>query len=226
MLVKHWMSKNVINVDTDCTLTEAIRIMKENSIRMLPVLRNGVLVGIITDRDLKRASASDATGVHSRELSAAMDSVKIETIMSKKVISVPFDYSIDETAELLLENKISGVPVVDNIGNIIGVITQTNIFKAFISLTGRGQGGVQFGVVVRDTRNSIKEIDEILRNHGGRVISILTSDDNLPKGYRKVFLRMSDIDRVRIDAITEELKTKGELIYVIDHRDNVRMVFM
>lgn len=117
--------------------------------------------------------------------------------------------------------------MVDARDNLIGVITQTNIYKALISLTGghRSETSVQFGVVVRDTKNSIREIDQLLRNHGGRVISILTSDDNLPPGYRKVFLRMSDIDRVRLEAITEELQTKGDLIYTIDHRDNIRMVY-
>ncbi len=145
--------------------------------------------------------------------------------MTRDPICIPYNYTIDETAELLLEHKISGAPVVDEMHNLIGVITQTNVYKALISLTGRRENSVQFGLVVKDTRNSIKEIDELLRNHGGRVISILTSDDNLPNGYRKVFLRMSGIDRIRLEAITEELQTKGELIYIIDHRDNVRMVF-
>jgi len=97
--------------------------------------------------------------------------------------------------------------------NLMGIITHTNIYKAFISLTGKRKDTVQFGVVVKDTRNSIKEIDELLRHHGGRVMSILTSVDNLPEGYRKVFMRMSDIDSVRLYAITEELQAKAELIY-------------
>ncbi|MBI9091649.1 MAG: CBS domain-containing protein [Desulfobacterium sp.] len=224
MLVKHWMTKNVITVDPDCTLERAIQIMKSKKIRMLPVLKNGALKGVITDRDLKRASASDAVTNNKMDLSA-LARLKIDSIMTRNPIRVPYNYTIDETAELLLEHKISGAPVVDDMNNLIGVITQTNVYKALISLTGKRKDSVQFGVVVKDTRNSIKEMAELLRNHGGRVISILTSDDNLPKGYRKVFMRMSDIDRVRLDAITEELQAKGELIYIIDHHDNVRMVF-
>ncbi|MFH1153234.1 MAG: CBS and ACT domain-containing protein [Pseudomonadota bacterium] len=224
MLVKHWMTRNVITVDTDCTMQRAIELMKSNGIRMLPVLKNGVLTGIITDRDLKRASAPDTASINQFEKST-LAHAKIDTIMTRDPICIPYNYTIDETAELLLEHKISGAPVVDEMDNLVGVITQTNVYKALISLTGKRENSVQFGLVVKDTRNSIKEIDELLRNHGGRVISILTSDDNLPKGYRKVFLRMSDIDRVKLEAITEELQTKGELIYIIDHRDNVRMVF-
>jgi acetoin utilization protein AcuB len=224
MLVKHWMTRNVITVDPDYTLEKAIQIMTSKKIRMLPVLKNGVLKGVITDRDLKRASASDAVTTNETELTT-LAQVKIDSIMSREPIRVPYNYSIDETAELLLEHKISGAPVVDEMNNLVGVITQTNVYKALISLTGKRENSVQFGVVVKDTRNSIKEIAELLRNYGGRVISILTSDDNLPKGYRKVFMRMSDIDRVRLEAITEELQAKGELIYIIDHHDNIRMVY-
>lgn len=145
--------------------------------------------------------------------------------MSSDIITVPFDYTIEETAELLLEHKISGVPVLNKIGNIVGVITQTDIFKALISLTGKGHDGVQFGLRLKDTRNSIKEVDDILRRNGGRVISILTSYNNVPEGYRNVFLRMKDIDRVRLEVISKELSEKGELLYVLDHHDNIRMVY-
>jgi len=224
MLVKHWMTQQVITVNTDCTLEKAIQLMKSHGIRMMPVLKNGFLEGVVTDRDLKRTSASDAVTIDQTKLSI-LAHTEIKSIMTKDPIRVPYNYTIDETAELLLKNKISGAPVVDERDNLIGVITQTNVYKALISLTGKRLNSVQFGVVIKDTRNSIKEIDELLRHHGGRVVSILTSDDNLPKGYRKVFLRISDMNRVSLDAITEELRTKGELIYIIDHHDNLRMVY-
>lgn len=224
MLVKHWMTKNVITVDTNCTLEKAIELMKSHKIRMIPVLKNGALNGIITDRDLKRASASDAVNVNPLDLNT-LAHVKIDGIMTKNPIRVPYNYSIDETAELLLEHKISGAPVVDDMNNLVGVITQTNVYKALISLTGKRANSVQFGVVVKDSPNAIKEIDELLQNHGGKIISILTSDDNMPRGYRKVFVRMGGIDRLGLESITEDLQTKGELIYVIDHHDNIRMVY-
>ncbi len=224
MLVKHWMTRRVITVDTESTLGSAIQLMRDHEIRMLPVLKNGVLEGVVTDRDLKQASASDALHLGQQDLNA-LAHVKIDSIMTRDPICIPFDRTIDETAEILLENKISGAPVIDGMENFIGVITQTDVFKALISLTGNREQSVQFGLVVPDSKNAIKEIDDTLRYHGGRVISILTSDDNLPEGYRKVFLRMSGIDRLRMEVITEELQGKGELIYTIDHRDNIRMVY-
>lgn len=224
MLVKHWMTKNVISVDPDCTLEMAVALMKTNKIRMMPVLKNGGLTGVITDRDLKRASASDAVKATHADL-AALAQIKIKTIMTRNPVHVPYNFSIDETAELLLEHKISGAPVVDDMDNLVGVITQTNLYKALISLTGKRKDSMQVGVVIRDTRNVIQEIDELLLHYGGRIISMLTSDDNMPKGYRKVFIRLGGIGRVRLQSIIDELETKGELIYVIDHHDNVRMVY-
>ncbi len=224
MLVKHWMSRNAITIDTDATLEKAAALMKLHRIRMLPVLKNGFLEGIITDRDLKRASVPDEGDYDSKGAQAA---IKIKAVMTKNPVCILFDRTIDETAQLLLDYKISGAPVVDGMDNFIGVITQTNVYKALISMTGghKNNNNVQFGLVVNDTRNAIKEIDELLRSYGGRVISILTSDDNLPPGYRKVFFRMSDIDRPSIDAIAEDLQTKGDLIYIINHHDNVRMIY-
>ena len=225
MLVKNWMSTNLVIIDTQYAMYDAVQLLKNNNIRMLPVLKNGVLVGVVTDRDLKRACASDAISVHQLEQQDALSRVKVENIMSRDIVTVPFDYTIEETAELLLEHKISGLPVVNSTGDIIGVITQTDIFKALISLTGKGDTGVQFGLRLKDTRNSLKEVDDILRSNGGRVVSILTSYNNVPEGYRNVYLRVSNIDRVRLQLISDELALKGELLYVLDHRDNIRMVY-
>jgi len=136
MLVKNWMSKDVITIDVNESMTDATKKLKEHDIRMLPVTKRGELVGVITDRDLKRASASNATTLEVHELLFLLSKVKVGDIMTKSPITVPLDYTIGETAELLLENKISGVPVIKNGGQLSGVITEADIFRAMISLTG------------------------------------------------------------------------------------------
>ena len=98
MLVKNWMSKDAITVDINDSMQDATKLLKENDIRMLPVMKRGKLVGIITDRDLKRASASDATTLEVHELLYLLSSIKIKEIMTKNAITVPFDYTIEETA--------------------------------------------------------------------------------------------------------------------------------
>ena len=120
MLVKNWMSKNVITVDVKDSMHEAIKQLKKNDIRMLPVTKKGKLAGVITDRDLKEASASDATTLEIHELFYLLSKIKVADIMTKEFISVPPDFTVEETAQVLLKNKISGAPVVDDEGKIIG----------------------------------------------------------------------------------------------------------
>jgi acetoin utilization protein AcuB len=139
------MSKDVITVDVKDSMHDAMKHLKEHDIRMLPVMKKGKLVGIITDRDLKRASASDATTLEIHELLYLLTRVKVKDIMTKDVITVPPDFTVEETAQVLQKNRISGTPVVDADGKLVGTITQTDLFRVLISLTGVGKGGIQFG---------------------------------------------------------------------------------
>ncbi len=225
MLVKNWMSKNVITIDADDAMKDAMRLLKEHDIRMLPVMKNDRLVGIVTDRDLKKASASDATTLEVHELLYLLTKIKIKDIMTKDPITVPPDYTVEETARALLENKISGAPVVDRSGKVIGTITQTDLFRVLISLTGITNGGIQFGFEVEDRPGSIKELADIIREFGGRMVSILTSYDCVPQGYRRVYIRMRSIERARLPKLKDRLGAKAVLLYMIDHQENNREIF-
>ena len=225
MLVKNWMSKPAITIDADASMHDAIKLLKDHNIKMLPVMEKGNLVGIVTDRDLKRASASDATSLEIHELLYLISKIKIREIMTKNPITVPQDYTVEETAEILLKHNISGVPVVDQYHDIVGTITQNDIFKIFISLTGAEKKGIQFGVEVEDRPGSIKEVTDIIREYGGRMASILTSYDMAPEGYRRVYIRMYGIDRFKINKLKEAIGKKGSLLYLVDRREVHRETF-
>ena len=225
MLVKNWMSKNVITVDVDASMQNATMLMKMHGIRMLPVVKHGELVGVITDRDLKKASASDATSLEIHELLFLLTQIKVKDIMTKAPVTVTPDWTIEETAELLLKHKISGVPVVGGKKAIAGVITQTDVFRVLISLAGIEKGGIQFSLRVEDKPGTIKAVADLIREYGGQIVSILSSYDKMPAGYRMVYLRMRHIDRSRLDDLLEKLKKKAVLQYLIDHRENRREYF-
>jgi acetoin utilization protein AcuB len=225
MLVKDWMSRNVITVDENDSMFDATKIMKKNDIRMLPVMKKGKLVGVVTDRDLKRASASDATTLEIHELIYFLSKIKVKEIMTKDPITIPSDYTMEETAEILLENKISGIPVVDDRGQVIGVITQTDIFKVLVSLTGLKKRGINFAFQVEDKPGSIKALADVIRKFNGRMATILTSYDSVKAGYRKVYIRVYNIDRSKLSQLKEELKEKGTLIYMVDLRENRREIY-
>ena len=225
MLVKNWMSKNIITVDVNDSMQDAMKQLKEHDIRMLPVMKKGRLTGIITDRDLKRASASDATTLDVHELLYLLTKIKVKDIMTRDVITVPPDFTVEETAQVLQKNKISGAPVVDADGKLVGTITQTDLFEVLISLTGVGNGGIQFGLQVEDRPGSIKEVADIIRNYGGRMVSILSSYDGVPEGYRKVYIRMRSIHRSELQKLIQEIESKARLLYMVDHKENHRKIF-
>ena len=161
MLVMDWMSKEVIMVDADDSMQDAMKLLKDHDIKMLPVMAKQKLVGIVTDRDLKRSSASDATTLEIHELLYLISNIKVKEIMTKNPITVPVDFTVEETAQVLLKNKISGAPVVDPKGNIVGTITKEDLFRAIISLTGVDQKGVQFALQSEDRPGSITELINI-----------------------------------------------------------------
>ena len=225
MIVKDWMSKPAITIDVNASMNDAIKLFKKNNIKMLPVMEKDKLVGIITDRDIKRASASDATTLEIHELLYLISKIMIKEIMTKNPVTVSPDYTVEETAEVLLKHNISGVPVVDHYGTVVGVMTQNDIFKTIISLTGAEKRGIQFGMEVEDRPGSIKEVTDIIREYGGRMASILTSYDMVPKGFRRVYIRMYGIDRFKIDRLKEALKEKAQLLYLVDRREVTRETF-
>ncbi len=225
MLVKNWMTTKVVFVDVNDSMQQAMKLLKEHDIRMLPVLQKGKLVGIVTDRDLKRASASDATVLEIHELLYLVSKIKIKEIMTKNPVTVPPDFTVEETAEVLLKHKISGAPVVDSAGQVVGTITQTDLFRVLISLTGVGKRGVQFAVQIEDRPGSIKEIADAIRKFGGRMVSILTSYERVPKGFRKIYIRAYNVDRPSLEKLKDELQAKATLLYMIDHRENRREIY-
>ena len=225
MLVKDWMSKTVITVDMNDSMNEAMKLLKEHDIDMLPVMKKGQLVGIVTDRDLKRASASDATTLEVHELLYLVSKIKVKDIMTKNPITVPVDFTVEEAAEVFMKNKISGAPVVDETGEVVGTITKADLFRVLISLTGVGRRGIQFAFQVEDSPGSIKEVADLIRLYGGRMVSILSTYERVPKGYRKVFIRMYGIERGRLPDLQKALSEKATLLYMVDHRENKRVIF-
>ena len=225
MLVKDWMSKTVITVDVDDSMQDAVKLLKDHDIRMLPVLKKGSLAGVITDRDLKRASASDATTLEIHELLYLVSNIKVREVMTPNPVTVPFDYTVEETAQILLKNKISGVPVVDVAGNVVGTITQDDLFKVIISLTGVDQKGIQLALQIEDQPGSITKTIDIIRKHDGRIMSVLSSKEHAPERFRRIYIRTYNIDREQLEALKVVLMENTQLLYVVDHRESSRMIF-
>lgn len=225
MLVRNWMNPTVLSVEAHTSMAEALNLMKENQIRTLPVFDREALVGVLTDRDLKRASASDATLLEIHELLHLLTRIKVRDIMSRNPITIPENYTVEEAAEVLRDHHFSGAPVVDAKGRMVGMISQNDLFNALMSLTGIKRRGIHLAFEVEDQPGSIKTLVDIIRRYGGRMASIMSSYDRAPQGARYVYIRSYQIDREKITSMVEELQAAARLRYLVDHRENRREIF-
>jgi acetoin utilization protein AcuB len=131
-LVKDWMTRDVVTVTPHTTLPEAHRLMTDNQIRRLPVMENGRLVGIVTFGDVRGAEASDATSLSIWELTYLIARIKIHEIMTPDPITISQDATIGEAAQVMLDYKVSGLPVVDGQRKMVGIITESDIFRIVV----------------------------------------------------------------------------------------------
>ncbi len=225
MFVKDWMSRDVVTIDVEDSMQRASALMKEHRVRMLPVLKKGRLVGVVSETDLQRASPSDATLLDIHELLYLLSTIKVRDIMRKDPVTVPPDFTVEETAELFRERKISGAPVVDGTGRLVGIITRDDLYRVLVALTGLGRRGVLFGFQVEDQPGSIQELTDVIRRHGGRISSILTCDDRDGDGRRVAYVRAYDLDRANLPPLIDAFLQQGVLLSVVDHRENRRDIY-
>ena len=131
-LVKEWMTPEVVTIQPDTTLPEAHRLMTDKQIRRLPVVKKGRLVGIVTRGDVREAEPSDATSLSIWEVNYLLAKLKVEQIMTRNPRTISPEATIGEAAQAMLEYKISGLPVVDEQGQVVGIITESDIFRTVV----------------------------------------------------------------------------------------------
>ena len=219
MLVKDWMTKDPVTITDETSMMKAIHIMKERRFRRLPVLHDGKLVGLVTDRDMKEASPSKATTLDVHELYYLLAELQIKEIMTRNPLAVSPDDTVEHAAQLMLEKTISGLPVVDDTGHLVGIITQSDVFKAFMHITGVAQGGVQFALRLEDRPGLIKEVVDLLRAKGARFVSLLSSYATAREGYRDVYIRVKNLPPDAAQVAREELAKHYEVLYLIQEED-------
>ena len=214
MLVKDWMTTDPITVNPDTSVMKASQVMKENNVRRLPVINDtGQVVGIVTDRDLKEASPSKATTLDVHELYYLLSELKVKDIMSRKVITITAEETVEKAAVIMLEHKVTGLPVVDH-GRLTGILSQGDVFRVLTSITGIYRGGTQFAFTLEDRPGSIKEVADVIRKHGGRMVSILSSYDMCEEDTRNVFIRIADMAQDKLSPLQAELEREFTVLYV------------
>jgi acetoin utilization protein AcuB len=189
MFVSDWMTKKVYTVTPDDNISTAIKLLKEKKIKHLPVVKNdATIVGILSDRDIKDYTPSKATTFEIRELNYILFTTKVKEIMVKKVITAPPNMAIEEAAMIMYDNTIGCLPVVEN-HKLVGIISDKDLFRVLVDITGVRHGGHRFYVVMKDKPGVTGEVLDIVKKHGFTLDSVLTTYEGVKKGHKRVVVR-------------------------------------
>jgi acetoin utilization protein AcuB len=200
MLIGERMTRNPVLCAPDISVTDAFDLMKKSRIRRMPVVdKHGKLVGIVSDQDLQRVSPSPATTLSTYEIPYLLSKVKVSDVMTKQVITVQEDTPIEEAARIMVDNKIGGLPVVNETSAVVGIITETDIFKTFLELIGARRSGVRVTMYVKDVRGELARISQAVADIGGNIIATVEVPGTDSTNYQ-VLLKVSDVSKEAVVA--------------------------
>jgi acetoin utilization protein AcuB len=170
MFVGERMSRPVICVSPEDSINEVLAMFRNEHIRRAPVMREGKLVGIVSERDLLNASPSSATTLSVWEMNYLISKVKVKDVMTKKIITVDADTPIEEAARIMADKKIGGLPVMSS-DKVVGMITETDLFKILLELMGARQKALRVTATVPDQPGELAKITRAIASNGGDFIS-------------------------------------------------------
>jgi len=188
MLVRKKMHKDLVTISKDERMTVAKKLLKEKNIRHLPVVEGKKLIGLVTNMDIRKAEASPATSLEIRELHYLLDKLTVGEIMTRNVITISPDISVEEAAILLHDNKIGCLPVVED-GNLVGIITENDVMEILIEVLGMKEKGSRLEVQVDDKPGALADITRIIKESNVNITSVVTDISDQP-GKRVVVFKL------------------------------------
>lgn len=203
MLVGERMTYPVITISPDLSINEALNLMKREHIRRLPVMKDSKLVGIVTEQDLLYASPSPATTLSVWEMNYLLSKVTVKEVMTKEIITVPENTPIEEAARMMVDNKIGGLPVMrDDV--MVGIITETDLFKVLLELMGARESGIRASVFLVNKPGQLARLAQAIADKGGNIISIANFLGDDPTN-RQLNFKVSGLSEEELRAIIEPL---------------------
>jgi len=203
MLVGERMSHPVIWITPDLPVHEALNLFKRDHIRRAPVIKNNKLVGIISDSDLLNASPSPVSSLSIWEMNYLMSKITVAEVMTKKVLTVSEDTPIEEAARVMSDNKIGGLPVMKD-GHVVGIITETDLFKIFLELMGARERGVRVTALLAEKPGQLAKVTETLSALGGNFIAfgVFTGED---PSNRMITFKITGLKRAEVEKALKPL---------------------
>ncbi len=198
MLVQHWMTRDPITIEAETPFLEARLILRERHIRHLPVVDRGTLVGVVTDRDLKEAAPSGATTLDVYEMNYLLLKMKVRDLIKRAPITVRPTTSVEEAARLMHDHKIGCLPVVDDAGMLVGLITETDLLRAIVDILGYSEKGMRIPFQAPDSPEICREVAQTLHDFQVELRSLATWALPAPAGLRGFVIRVrgEGVDRL------------------------------
>ncbi len=204
MLVGERMTRNPVTITEDTSIDDALHLMRERKVRRLPVLdASGKMVGIVSDRDLLHAAPSPATSLSVYELHYLLSKLTVKRVMSSPVITVTPSTPLEEAARIMADNKIGGLPVTED-GRLVGIITETDIFKILLELLGARAAGVRVTVATREGKGVLAQISRALADLGANIVSVATYA-GLTAGEPHIVFKLTDVSPQAVRQTLEQL---------------------
>lgn len=214
MLVRERMSIRPVLCAPELPVVEALEQMKQAHIRRMPVVdKHGKLIGIVSDKDLLKASPSPATSLSVWEITYLMSKIKVADVMTRDVITVTESNTLEDAARIMVDNKIGGLPVVNAEGGVVGIITETDIFKSFLDVLGARKKGARVTTLVPDRKGALAKITADIAAAGGNIVALVEMPGTDSTNYEVMF----KVIDVSVDQLVEVLKP--HVIRITDARE-------
>lgn len=214
MFVRDRMSTPAVTITPSTPFQDALKLMRDHRFRRLPVVdKKGKLVGIVSERDLLYASPSSATSLSVWEVHYLLSKLQVRRIMTTDVITTTPDTPLEDAAYLMADNKIGGLPVVDEHSRVVGVITETDVFKTFVEMFAGGHSGLRLTLEVPERKGVLLGLCKAVFDLGGSIMSVGSFYGPEPS-KRGLVVKVRDLDK---GQLVGTLETLGD--HVVDARD-------
>lgn len=206
MFVGERMSRPTITVTPEMPVHDALAMFHKEHIRRAPVVRDGKMVGIVSERDLLNASPSPVTSLSVWEMNYLLSKVTVKQVMSKKVKTVDVNTPIEEAARIMADSKIGGLPVLRS-GKLVGIITETDLFKIFLELMGARTKALRVTAAIDDKPGALARVTKAISDAGGNFISFgqFAGDDSSNKviTFKVAGLKKADVTTVLAKVVSK-----------------------
>ena len=214
MVVRDRTSSPAVTVRAHTPFQDALKQMRDREFRRLPVVsKKGKLIGIVSERDLLHAAPSSATSLSVWEVQYLLSKLRVKKIMTKDVITTTPDTHVEDAGRLMVTHKIGGLPVADGHNDVVGVITEIDIFEAFVEMFAGGQAGLRLTLQVPERKGVLSMLSSTILGLGGRIESVGSFYGEVD-GERGLVVKVRDVSK---GQLVETLEALGD--HVVDARD-------